>query len=52
MQNNTSDDMQAVIGLLNGILNALNEREIVLPIDTLDTALGLKQSNETRWAVA
>lgn len=52
MQNNTNDDMQAVIGLLNGILNALQEREIVMPIDTLDTALGLKQSNETRWAMA
>lgn len=52
MQNDTNDDMQAVIGLLNGILNALQEREIVIPIDTLDTALGLKQTNETRWAMA
>lgn len=51
-KNNNSDDMQAVIGLLNGILTALQEREIVMPIDTLDTALGLKQSNETRWAMA
>lgn len=52
MQNNTSDDMQAVLGLLNSILSALHEREIVMPIDTLDTALGLKQSNETRWIMA